>query len=100
MNKEQMLEEVTKVFQSTQTQLEGMSDGERTSLKDLAAKVAIEVSKAPREVLNFVDFFVHKTDLAHVARGKNGGIVKGAKTVKVKSTSAKPRKKASKKDAE
>jgi hypothetical protein len=37
----------------------------------------------PKEVLAFVNYFAHKTDIAYVTRGKNGGVVKGTKPVKV-----------------
>lgn len=89
-----MLETVETVFNATHTALSSMQDGERTSLKDLAKTVGLSVSLDPKQVLKFVDHFVHNTTVAYVARGQNGGIVKGVKTAKT----VKPAKKVVKSD--
>jgi hypothetical protein len=88
------LETVEKVFVATHSTLDSMTDGQRIQLKELAKVVGLAVAMEPKRVLDFVNHFVHNTDVAYVTRGKNGGIVKGEKPVKVE----KP-KKASKKDA-
>jgi hypothetical protein len=71
------------VFEAAQHTIEAMQDGERMQIKQLAQVVGLAVAKDPKEVLGFVNHFAHETSLAYVTRGKNGGIVKGTKTVKV-----------------
>ena len=78
------------IFEAARTALEGMQDGDRIQIKQLAQVVGLAVAKDPKEVLGFVNHFVHGTGLAYVTRGKNGGIIKGTKPVKV----VKPSKKA------
>ncbi len=71
------------VFEAAQHAIEGMQDGERIQIKQLAQVVGLAVAKDPKEVLGFVNHFAHDTSLAYVTRGKNGGIIKGTKPVKV-----------------
>lgn len=76
-----MIEKVESVLTTTHSLVESMSVGDRIQMKELASKVATQVGSTPKDVLTFVDYFVHNTDLAYVARGKNGGVVRGVKAV-------------------
>ena len=78
-----MLEDIGNVLKATETNLESLSNGERIQIKDLAAAVGLATAKEPKNVINFVNHFVHNTTLAYVTRGKNGGIIKGSKPAKV-----------------
>ena len=78
------------VFEAAHHAIETMADGERIQIKQLAQVVGLAVAQDPKDVLGFVNRFAHNTSLAYVTRGKNGGIIKGVKPVKV----VKPAKKA------
>lgn len=82
-NVESMTEFSKQVFEATLQVVESMNDGDHMQLKQLTAVVALAVAKDPKEVLGFVNHFVRHTNVAYVARGKNGGLVKGVKSVKV-----------------
>jgi hypothetical protein len=71
------------VFEAAQHVIESMTDGERIQIKQLAQTVGLALAKDPKDVLGFVNHFAHDTSLAYVTRGKNGGIIKGLKPVKV-----------------
>jgi hypothetical protein len=71
------------VFESAKAVIDGMGDGERIQIKDLAKKVGMVLVKEPKEVLGFVNHFAHNTVSAYVTRGKNGGIIKGTRPAKV-----------------
>lgn len=79
-----MMETVENIFNASEKVIEGMSDGSRLQIKELAQIVGLAVAMEPKHVLGFVNHFVHNTDLAFVTRGKNGGIIKGVRPVTVK----------------
>lgn len=88
---EKMTETAQTCFDAADSIVEAMADGSRIQIKDLAAQVSTMVGMEPRQVLGFVDHYVHKTDIAYVTRGKNGGLIKGQKPAKVvKPKKAKP----------
>lgn len=92
-NVQSMLETVEGIFNAAQTTVEAMSDGERMQIKELAQAVGLAVAMEPKQVLGFVNYYVHNTDSAYVTRGKNGGIIRGTKQpkqVKVKKVKAAP----------
>lgn len=80
---EEMTATAREAFESAQTVINNMPDGGRIQIKDLAKSVGQALSKDPKEVLGFVNHFVHRTKIAYVTRGKNGGIVKGIRPIKV-----------------
>jgi len=71
------------VFEAAQQAIETMQDGDRIQIKQLAQSVGLAVAKDPKDVLGFVNHFAHNTSMAYVTRGKNGGVIKGTKPVKV-----------------
>lgn len=71
------------VFEAAQHALDSMQNGDRIQIKQLAQTVGLAVAKDPKDVLGFVNHFAHNTASAYVTRGKNGGLVKGPKLVKV-----------------
>ena len=81
-NIDTMMNTVGRIFEATETALSSMKDGDRMQLKELATTVSASVAMDPKYVLGFVSHFVHNTDMAHVLRGKKGGVIKGAKVVK------------------
>ena len=85
-----MLDTVKTIFDATQETVDGLKDGERIQIKQLAETVGSKVSMEPKVVLGFVNYFVHNTSVVYVTRGKNGGIIKGTRPAKV----VKPGKKA------
>jgi hypothetical protein len=78
----EILETVSRVIASAESSLQGMKDGERISLKDLTSLVALNCDMEAKHIIGFVTYFAHNTDLAHVTRGKNGGVVKGQPSAK------------------
>lgn len=82
-NVKSMLETVERIFTATHTVVETLNVGERIQVKDLAQSVGLAVAMEPKQVLNFVNYFVHNTDLVYVTRGKNGGVIRGVKPAKV-----------------
>jgi hypothetical protein len=70
-------------FEAAHNILDGMQDGERIQIKDLAKDVGLAVALPSKDVLGFVTHFVHNTSIAYVRRGKHGGIIKGVKPVKL-----------------
>jgi hypothetical protein len=80
---EEMIATSRHAYESAQTVIDAMHDGERIQIKDLAKTVGLALAMDPKEVLGFVSFFAHKTTSAYVTRGKNGGIIKGTRPVKV-----------------
>jgi len=73
-----------RAYEAAQHVLDSMRDGERIQIKDLAKDVGLALAMDPKKVLGFVHHFAHHTSVAYVTRGKNGGIIKGIKPVKVK----------------
>lgn len=71
------------VFEAAHKVIETMADGERIQIKQLAQTVGLVLARDPKDVLGFVNHFAHDTTLAYVTRGKNGGIIRGTKPVKV-----------------
>jgi hypothetical protein len=84
-----MLETVGRVFEATFHSVDSMNNGERIQLKELAQTVGLAVAMDPKDVLGFVNYYVHNSDIVYVSRGKNGGVIKGTKNVK--SILAKPK---------
>lgn len=78
-----MLVDIQRVLEAAHTVIESMQLGERKQIKTLAQDVGVMVGKEPKEVLGYVNDFAHHTKIAYVTRGKNGGIIKGVKPVKV-----------------
>jgi len=78
-----MLETVERIFEATNSAVEGMNEGDRIQLKELAQTVGLAVAMEPKNVLSFVNHFVHNSDIAYVTRGKNGGVIRGSKNSKV-----------------
>lgn len=60
-----------------------MKDRERKQIKELAADVSAVVGMDPKRVLGFVNHFAHETKIAYVTRGKNGGLIKGTRPIRV-----------------
>lgn len=81
-NVKSMLSAVEKIFVATQSAIDGLKDGDRLQVKELANVVALSVAMEPKAVAAFVDYFVHNSSLVYVSRGKNGGVVKGTKPEK------------------
>lgn len=71
------------VFEAAEHAISAMQDGERMQIKQLAQVVGLALAKNPKEVLGFVNHYAHDNSLAYVTRGKNGGIIRGTKPVKV-----------------
>lgn len=82
-NIQSMLEDVERIFQAAHTTISGMQQGARKQIKELAQDVGVAVGRDPKEVLAFVNHFAHNTDIAYVTRGKNGGVIKGTKPIRV-----------------
>jgi hypothetical protein len=83
---EAMVAEAKEAFWAAQNIIDGMKDGERIQIKDLAKDVGLALAMDPKKVLGFVNHFAHNTTIAYVTRGKNGGIVKGVRPAKVVKT--------------
>jgi hypothetical protein len=81
-NIKSMLETVERIFEAAQVVIEGMADGNRIQIKELAQQVALAVAMEPKNVLGFVHHFAHNTGVAYVTRGKHGGIIKGTRPAK------------------
>lgn len=77
-----MLETVERIFDAAQVVIDGMDNGARIQIKELAQEVALAVGMEPKNVLGFVHHFAHNTDTAYVTRGKHGGIIKGTRPAK------------------
>ena len=78
----QMIESISSIINSANDIIMKMSDKDRMQIKDLAARVAKSTGSDAKQVLDFVAFFARNTDLGYVARGKNGGFIRGEKPVK------------------
>lgn len=72
-----------KVYTAAKETIQAMQDGQRMQIKELAKVVGQALSEDPKVVLGFVNYFAHRTGLAYVTRGKNGGIIRGPRPVKV-----------------
>lgn len=77
-----MLETVEAIFQTAQSAVSVMQHGERMQVKELTQAVSSTLSMDPKNVLPFVNYYIHNTDLVYVTRGKNGGIIRGTRTEK------------------
>lgn len=84
-----MLETVGRIFEATHESVDSMNNGERIQLKELAQTVGLAVAMDPKDVLGFVNYYVHNSDIVYVSRGKNGGVIKGVKNTKL--TLSKPK---------
>lgn len=80
---ETMVADARTTFQAAQHVIDTMKDGERIQIKDLAKDVGLALALDPKQVLGFVNHFAHHSGAAYVRRGKNGGIIKGIKPVKI-----------------
>lgn len=72
-----------KVYEAAENTIQSMQDGQRVQIKQLAQMVGQTLSEDPKVVLGFVNYFAHHNSLAYVTRGKNGGIIRGTRPVKV-----------------
>lgn len=77
-----IMKDIEEVMQATRTIVEAMQPGQRKQIKELANEVAATLSQDPKEVLSLISIFAHKTNIAYVTRGKNGGVVRGVKPAK------------------
>ncbi len=77
-----MIDTATKCFETTNDIVSAMKDGDRMMTQDLVNQVSTKLSIDAKTALTFVTYFVHSSDAVHVARGKNGGVIKGAKATK------------------
>jgi hypothetical protein len=82
-NIQSMLETAERIFVATHQVLSAVADGGRIQIKELAKTVGLMIGMEPKLVLNFVNHYVHHTDIAYVTRGKNGGVIKGQKPIKI-----------------
>lgn len=82
-NVQRMNEDADRVFTAAYQIVESMATGSRKQIKDLAADVSAATGMNPKRVLGFMNYFVHEVDIAYVTRGKNGGLIKGVRPVKV-----------------
>lgn len=81
-NSQRLSENVLKVFNATQKIVDGLADGQRKQIKDLVTDVAVATGMDANEIIGFVSYFAHNIEPeAHVRRGKEGGLVKGARKV-------------------
>jgi hypothetical protein len=80
---EAMTATAKQAFEAAQNVVDSMKDRERIQIKDLAKDVGLALALDPKKVLGFVNHFAHHTSDAYVTRGKNGGLIKGARPVKV-----------------
>ena len=87
-NVQSMTETADRIFEAANNIVESMQPGSRKQIKELAVDVGAVVGMEPKEVLGFVNHFAHKTNIAYVTRGKNGGLIKGVRPIRV----AKPKK--------
>lgn len=85
-NVKSLLSSVEKVFTATQDAFDKMKDGDRITAVNLAAQISSSLSLSSKDTLELVVFFVHHSDDVYISRGKNGGIIKGVKPVKVAKT--------------
>ena len=76
-------------FEAAQHVIDGMKDKERIQIKDLAKDVGLALALDPKQVLGFVNHFAHNNGSSYVTRGKNGGIIKGVKPVRIVKVSKK-----------
>lgn len=77
-----MIDTATQCFETTNEIVTAMKDGERMMTQSLINQVSAKLNIDVKTALTFVTYFVHSSDAVHVARGKNGGIIRGAKAVK------------------
>lgn len=92
-NVQDMLVDIKTILEAAHTIVDGMQPGERTQIKKLAEEVSARLGKDAKEILSYVNDYAHRTSIAYVTRGKNGGLVRGtrpAKVVKVKSPTPDP----------
>jgi len=82
-NVQEMTDTADRVFVAANGIVEDMTDGSRKQIKDLATEVSIVLGMDPKQVLGFINYFVHKINIAYVTRGKRGGLIKGVKSAKV-----------------
>jgi len=82
-NVQEMLVDIEKVLEAAHTIVDGMQPGERRQIKKLAEDVSAVVGRDAKEVLGYVNDYAHRTHIAYVTRGKNGGLVKGTRPAKV-----------------
>jgi hypothetical protein len=82
-NIKDMLTEIEDVLEATHTIVNSMQPGERKQIKVLAEDVSAVLGKDTKDVLNYVNDYAHRTSIAYVTRGKNGGLVKGVRPAKV-----------------
>ena len=82
-NVQKMTEAADSAFSAAHKIVDAMTDGSRKQIKELTLEVATVLGTDPKEVSGFINHFVHKTDIAYVTRGKNGGLIKGTRPAKV-----------------
>lgn len=82
-NVQSMTETADRIFDTANTIVESMKAGDRKQIKELAVDVGAALGMEPKEVLGFVNHFAHKTNIAYVTRGKNGGLIKGVRPIRV-----------------
>ena len=82
-NVKEMLVDIERVLTAAHTIVDGMQPGERQQIKKLAEAVSLVVGKETKDVLGYVNDYAHRTTIAYVTRGKNGGLIRGTRPAKV-----------------
>ena len=91
VNMDSMLDAVKKIFNETQTVIDSIADGGRKQIEEVAEVVSVALNTDSKEVLSFVNHYLHKVEqfgIGYVTRGKMGGFIKGIRPVKVIKTPA------------
>jgi len=83
MNKEQLIETFNGIVNTALEVIDSMEEGERIRTPELAQKVAERLGLDTIDIIPFMTFFSHNYDGVETSAGRNGGIYKGKKPVKV-----------------
>lgn len=88
-----MLDTVRGVWNATQAVVDSIADGSRMQIKVIAEAVSVAVGIEAKQVLGFVNHYLHNIEedgIGYVTRGKHGGFIKGPRPVKVVKVNASP----------
>lgn len=79
LTSQEMIEMFSNTINQAQSIMDGLKDGERIKISDLAEKIAPQVGIDSDEIMPFTTFFAHHAVNVETARGRNGGAYKGTK---------------------
>lgn len=81
--RELLLKKIDNIFIQTQMVIDGIAQGNRMQLKEMAEAVSAAMGLDAKSIAIYVSDYAHNAEGGYVTRGKKGGFIKGVKPIKI-----------------